>query len=54
MGKFERRDSKKVLAGKQILLIKPRSTLLDVLLMPYRAWKQKRREAEIRKNLFKD
>jgi hypothetical protein len=53
MGKFERRDSEKVLAGKPILLIKPRPTVIDFLLEPFRALKNWNRRRQIRKNIFK-
>lgn len=53
MGKFEREDSKKILAGKPILRGTRRSTLWDFLSWPYRAYQQRQREAEIRKNIFK-
>ena len=53
MGDRERRDSAKVLAGKKILDIK-RWRLLDFILYPYRAWKEKKRQEEIKRNLFKN
>ena len=53
MGKLEHEDSLKVLAHESIR-IKTRFNLKDLLLWPFRVYKQKRREAEIRKNLFKD
>lgn len=53
MGKHEEADAKKAVNG-EFLCGKSQPTLCDFLLTPFRAWKQKRREAEIRKNLFKD
>ena len=52
MGKREYEDSLKALVGEKIV-IKTRFNLLNFLLWPYRAYKQKRHEAEIRKNIFK-
>lgn len=52
MGKFEEEASRKVLAGERIE-VKTKRTLLDLLLWPIRAYQQKRREAEIRKRIFK-
>jgi len=52
MGKREQEDSRKVLNGEPIK-ITTKFSLKDLLLRPLRAWQQKRREAEIRKNLFK-
>ena len=53
MGERERRDSRRVLEGKPITKIK-RFGLLDVLLYPYRAWKEKKRQEEIKRNIFKN
>jgi len=53
MGKFEREDSKRVLAGKPVMRGTRRPTLWDLLTWPYRAFQQRQREREIRKNLFK-
>lgn len=56
MGERERSDSKKVLEGKHILNIKtPKlwELFLEPFLYPYRAWKNKKRREEIRKDLFK-
>lgn len=57
MGERERRDSEKVLAGKKIIDIKtPKwyEFILEPFLYPYRAYKNKKRQEEIRKNLFWD
>ncbi len=51
MGERERRDSQKVLDGKPILDIK-RWRLLDYVLYPYRAWKEKKRQEEIKRKLL--
>lgn len=51
MGERERRDSLKVLAGEKILNIK-RFSILDYLLWPYRAWKEKKRQEEMKKRMF--
>ena len=51
MGKFEQEASKKVLAGEKIL-VKTRSSILDIFLRPYRAYKQKQQEAEYRRRLL--
>jgi hypothetical protein len=51
MGDRERQDSLKVLEGKKILNIK-RFRILDYILWPYRAYKNKQRQDEIRKKLF--
>lgn len=51
MGKREQEDSRKVLEGKPILNIKSFS-LKEFLLSPYTKWKNKKRQEEIRKNLF--
>lgn len=53
MGKREELDARKALRG-EFLCGKSRPTFKDFLLTPFRAWKQKRREAKIRKNLFKN
>jgi hypothetical protein len=54
MGERERRDSLKVLKGERILNIKT-PTLWELIsepfLYPYRAYKQKRREAQIRQQM---
>lgn len=51
MGKFEQEASKKVLAGERII-VKTRFSVLDFLLRPYRAYKQKQQEAEYRRRLL--
>jgi len=51
MGKREQEDSRRVLDGKPILKIK-RWRLLDFILYPYRAYKEKKRQEEIKRNLF--
>jgi len=53
MGKREEEASRKVLAGEKIEVHTSHS-LVDFFLRPYRAYQQKRKEAKIRKNLFKD
>jgi len=51
MGKREEEDGKKVLTH-QTIKVKTRFSLIDLLLWPIRAFQQKRREAQIRKNLL--
>ncbi len=51
MGKREREDSRRVMDGKPILKIK-RWRLLDLILYPYRAWKEKKRQEELKRRMF--
>lgn len=51
MGERERKDSLKVLQGKRILDIK-RIGLLDYILYPYRAWKEKKRQEALRQSIL--
>lgn len=51
MGDRERKDSLKVLEGKPILNVK-RWRILDYLLYPYRAYKEKKRQEELKKRMF--
>lgn len=51
MGERERRDSLKVMEGKQILDIK-RWRILDFILYPYRAWKEKKRQEALRRSII--
>jgi hypothetical protein len=52
MGKIEERDARKVLAGETIIL-QTKKSLLDYILLPYRAYKQWKVQREFRKKLFK-
>lgn len=53
MGKFEEEDSKKVLAGQHVMRGTRMPSIVDFLLIPFRAYKNWQHRKQIRESLYK-